>query len=463
MKFYQVAVKGLKEIFRDQKGLGLLLAFPAIFMLVFGFAFSGGQGENSPYVIGVINRDSGAEVMVSAAETRQENFGVDLVSTLEGLTFEDGDVPLFDVQTFDDAEEGDSLLQDRDISALLIIPENFSRGMSQIIKSTIRTEITSLVGEIVINQSGTSPSASEESGPSFSPDGGLSTDTTIPRTEDVEAKTIIRGDPGYVAFGQVQGILTGVLGSFKDRTAETARERARSFFNGGKVESNNFVEVDTESISGSQSFSIFDYQAPGIFLFALLMSAIGVAGALSKEVEAGTLERLKLSKMASFDLMFGTLITWSVVAVVQVLILFAVAILIGFSWSGGITSLLLAILVAVIGGIASVALGLLIAAFSENEKHASNLGTLVSVPLSFLVGAFFPLPKLPIGKVFGSTIEIYEILPWTHAANALRTLLTFGGVFDDIVFNLVSLLILTAILFAIGVFFFSKNRLTAIR
>lgn len=74
-----------------------------------------------------------------------------------------------------------------------------------------------------------------------------------------------------------------------------------------------------------------------------------------------------------FSLMFGSLIPWSLVVVVQVIILLVVAVAIGFHWQGGLNSTLLAILVGVIGGIASIALGMIIAAFVTSVSQATNL------------------------------------------------------------------------------------------
>lgn len=459
MKFFHVSIKGLKEIFRDRKGLGLLLAFPAIFMLVFGFAFSGGQGDNTPYNIGVINQDKGAKVATVDGDEEERNFGEDLVEVIEGLNYENSDVSMFDVRKVN-PEEGDELLKDRDLAALVVIPPNFSAAINQLIKSSVRSEVTSRVGERIITEFTGEDSPNPED---FAPDGmdELPEGAKLPEAKNITAELAIKGDPGYVAYGQTRGILDGVINQYKNEVERRAASRTASFFDAPSEQLGEFLTVKSESISGSQSLSVFDYQAPGIFVFALLMSAIGVAGSLAGEVEAGTLERLKLSRMGSFDLLFGTLIPWSVLAVVQVLILFAVAMLIGFSWAGGITSLLLAVLVSIIAGVASVSLGLLIAAFADNEQHASNLGTLIAVPLSFIVGAFFPLPKVPIGQIFGETFEIYDFLPWSHAADALRSLLIFGGGISEIAVDIAFLVGLTILLFLVGVFFFSRTRLSA--
>lgn len=469
MRFIHVAIKGFKEIVRDRKGLAMLLAFPAIFMLVFGFAFSGGQGENSPYQLGVINNDRGADVEVPGSEGDRTVFGDQLVQTLEDLTFEKSDTPLFEIRHVS-REEGKSLLQNREVAVLLAIPEEYSEAVSQLIKATVRREVTSQVGELVIGEYNRISSESS-GGPSNSDfelsefDNKFAGDRTkeLPEPEDLSANLVITGDPGYIAYGRARGILTGVLERYQEEVTARVRREVASGFDKEDDRIREFVGITSESISGSQSLSVFDYQAPGILVFAVLIAAIGVATSLAGEVESGTLERLKLTNMSAFDLLFGTLIPWSFMAIVQVLILFATALLIGFSWAGGVSSLLYSIVVAAIGGVASVALGLLIAAFADGEDHASNLGTLVTVPLSFVSGAFFPLPSLVIGNFFGYKFELYDILPWSHASNALRTLLSFGGGIGDVLPDIIFMLILTTLLFFVGVVTFSRTRLSATR
>lgn len=106
--------------------------------------------------------------------------------------------------------------------------------------------------------------------------------------------------------------------------------------------------------------------------------------------------------------MFGTLIPWALIAIAQVLILFLVAIAMGYHWTGGIPSIALAIGIGIIGGISSISLGLLVAAFSKSEKHANALGMLIAVPMSFIAGAFSPLPKAVIGEFFGRAFQVYK-------------------------------------------------------
>ncbi len=73
-----------------------------------------------------------------------------------------------------------------------------------------------------------------------------------------------------------------------------------------------------------------------------------------------------------------------------------------------------------------------------------------------------PLPKQQLGEFAGRTYVLYDLLPWTHTVNALRSVLTYGsGLSADVVFEMVLLIVLTAILFVVGVVTYSLTRLKA--
>ncbi|MCC7560166.1 MAG: ABC transporter permease [Methanobacterium sp.] len=418
MKFISIAKKDFKELIRDRRGLAMILLFPMFFMLVFGFAFGGMGQNNQPNMIAVVNYDTGATLPGTG---EQVNFGNNLTKVLEDSTYPDSDVNLFNV-TKTTETDADEKLKTRDVDAELIIPPNFSQSVVALITNTIQQQ------------------------------------TTINPSPNVTSTIIIRGDTSYIGFGVSQGILTGVLGQYQDKLMSEIRNAVTG---SPGVEVDTYLQSKVESIPGTGSFTTFDFMAPGMIVFAILLLTTTVAATLTREVEKGTLARLKLSKMTSFDLLFGGLIPWSLIAAAQVIILLTVAVLIGFHWQGGLYSLLLAILVGIIGGVASISLGMIIAAFARNDRQAANLGTLISVPTSFLVGAFFPLPQVVIANFWGQPFQVYDLLPWTHILNALRSTLTFGGGWDTIVYQVGWAVLLTTILFIIGVGLFSKNRLRA--
>ncbi|NOR77396.1 MAG: ABC transporter permease [Methanophagales archaeon] len=476
MKFVSIATKGIKETVRDRKGLAMLLVFPMAFMLVFGFAFGGTEGENTPHEIAVLNYDT-STVLYHNNTTEQMNFGNNFTQLLKELKYEDSDVHLFHLNNVSE-ERAEDMLSDRDIVCIVIIPANFSNAMRAVINDTVRTEITSNIGEMMVGMNVTGWNATtgtyyfDIENNTLYLDGEPVNTTSfgfesypanyrLPVVENITAELIIKGDTGYIGFGMAQSILSGILEQYENEVRSKAKEEVSGYFDAAEQIPNDFVYRKVKGIAGTESFTTFDYQAPGIIVFALLLLVVGVAGTLAGEVEHGTLERLKITKMKSFDLLFGTLIPWALIAIAQVFILFLVAIAMGYHWQGGITNIALAIAIGIIGGISSISLGLLVAAFSRSEKHAENLGMLVAVPMSFLVGAFFTLPRAVIGDFWGKTFQAYDVLPWTHTVNALRSVLTFGSGLGDVVYDITMMIILTVILFVLGVICFSKTRLRA--
>jgi len=421
MKFISIAIKDFKELVRDRRGLFFILLFPIFFMMIFGFAF-GGMGEgNTPHNIAIVNYDQGT---INSTSGGNINYGNNLISALQDANYENSSVKLFNITTTTDSHAKD-LLRQRTVDAELIIPINFSNSMAALINNTV--------------QSGTGQASS------------VNTSTNSTST------VIISGDTGFMGFGVAQGILVGVLSQYQDGVVTAVKNQIAGT---PGAQPTKFIDTNVQSIPGTQNFTQFDFLAPGMIVFAILLLATTVAAILTREVESGTLLRLKMSKMSSFDLLFGGLIPWSLIAGAQVVILLAVAIILGLHWQGSFYSIILAIFIGIIGGIASIALAMIIASFAKNDRQAANLGTLIVVPTSFLTGAFFQLPAVFL-NFFGHSFQVYDLLPWTHTLTALRSVLIFGSGWNSVSFEVEMSALLTLILFVIGVFLFSRTRLRA--
>ncbi len=411
MKFISIAVKDFKELVRDRRGLFFILLFPIFFMMIFGFAF-GGMGENNtPHNIAVVNLDQGTINSTGS----NVNYGNNLTAELQDQNYpQNNDVKLFNVTTTSDSNAKD-LLRTRTVDAELVIPANFSDSVQSLINNTI------------LSSTGQTSSANK-----------------------ITSTITISGDTSYIGFGVAQGTLVGYLSQYQQGivTAITGAQPVQ------------YINTSVQSVAGTSSFTEFDFLAPGMMVFAILLLATTVAAILTREVESGTLLRLKISKMRSFDLLFGGLIPWSLVAGAQVVILLVVAILLGLKWQGSVYSILLAIVIGIIAGIASISLAMIIASFAKNDRQAANLGTLIVVPTAFITGSFFPLPAEYV-NLFGHSFQIYDILPWTHTLTALRSVLVYGSGWSVVSSDVIISAVLALILFVIGVFLFSKTRLGA--
>ena len=447
VKFLSLAIRGLKQAMRDRRSLFYLLFFPILIVVIFSFAFGSpsslGTGT-TPHEIAVINLDGGATVLVNNA-TQHVDAGANFTKLLEDVTYEHTDTHLFHLNNLS-LDQALTRLKDRSLDAVIVIPANFSRAVVALRNESEHVETTSDIGLRVIN----APSATSP----------LPASVTLPRQSNVTAQVIVEGDTGSAAFGAAQGLIFNVLEQYKSQLqAATVRQVDASLRQNGSQTNVNYLSAAVQPLTGTQSWTYFDYQVPGLIVFALILQTSSVAQDLAREADRGTLARLKLSNMRSFDLLFGSLLTWVVIAVAQILLLLGVAVAVGFDWSGGAHSIGLAVLVGTIGAVASISLGLLLAAFATNERQASQLGLLIAVPVGFLTGAFFPLPRETLGTAFGTSFQTYDVLPWAQVADALRQILVFGSSLSDVAVYLGFAIVTTAILFAAGVISYSRVRL----
>ena len=448
LKSLHISQKGITEILRDKRGFALLLGFPVVLIVLFAFAFGSGSflsGGSIPHQIAVVNNDAGVRLTANNT-TKYVNYGDNFTEILKNITAENSTTHLFNVNMVS-KERAEDLLKTRNIDALIIIPNNFSSAFAAMANNSTRVGISSSVGLRVINSSNTLAS-------------NIGTNVNLPQAGNVSSSLALEGDSGFINFATLQPLVAAIYDQYKNdvRTqalnAGTSGEKLTLF--------NDSIPIGLQPIPGTQSFSLFDYMVPGLIVFALLLQISVVAGNTVRDIEKGTLDRMKLSKMRSFDLLFGMFTVWSLITVMQVLILIAVAILLGYKHQGDLNSLALATLIGVIAGMASISLALIVASFAKTERQASTLSAMLSMPLGFLAGAFIPLPRQVLSEVGGHTIQVYDLLPWTHAISALRAVLTYGsGLNGDVIYEMTWLIVLTAILFVVGVATYSVVRLRA--
>jgi ABC-2 type transport system permease protein len=458
-----VAVKGIRETVRDRRQLLFLIGFPIVLICLFNFGYSGGSfssGGGAPHEVAIINNDMGIHLTANGT-TKYVNYGSNFAQVLESATAENSTKLLFHLNNVGEDKAND-LLNSRDIDALIIIPKNFSSGFATMVNNSVRTAITSSVGQQTIANSSSLASSVAGSNRGVGSAGGIlpGASVTLPESGNTSSALFIRGDSSYMNYATTSALVTTIFDSYKSSVQANATARAVPGTGNSLYE--DYIPVESLPIAGTQSFTSFDYVVPGLIIFAVLLQVTLVAGGLAEDVETGILERLKLSEARGVDLLTGMLLRWTLVIAGQMVLLTVVAIALGFHYQGDFSSLGLAVLIGVIAGMAAVALALIIASFTKNFMQAATLGGLLSVPLAFLSGAMQPLPRQVLGEFGGQTYQVYDLLPWTHAVSAIRSVLTFGsGLSPYVIFQMMWLIVLAAIWFVVGVVMYSRTQLRA--
>jgi len=155
---------------------------------------------------------------------------------------------------------------------------------------------------------------------------------------------------------------------------------------------------------------------PGLIAYACIFIIMTIAQSFSTERQEGLLKRMNTTPMTSGEFMGSQIITNMIIAILQVVVVFVMAVLIGFRPNGGIGGIFLALPVIALFSLSSVGLGLITATVSKTPEAATGISFVFILPQMFF-GTFMPLTD--------TTRRIAMFIPSYYVVDALS--LIFGG------------------------------------
>jgi ABC-2 type transport system permease protein len=190
-----------------------------------------------------------------------------------------------------------------------------------------------------------------------------------------------------------------------------------------------------------------------LFVLAVIMTLFQAAMTVAREIEGGKLKRLRLTRMTAFELLGGTTLWLVLIAVSEVLVTFAVAVVLGFRSQG---ALWIAILVGIITSFSIIGVGMIVASFSKTVSQAFVIANFPFGFFMFLSGAALPVPMGTLFTLAGHEFSFADLLPPTHAVAALNKVFTLGVGIQEVWFELAALVLLSVLYFGLGVWLFRK-------
>ena len=238
-----------------------------------------------------------------------------------------------------------------------------------------------------------------------------------------------RGRPREANVGQA--VLTQVLDELTFRLSDASR---LFVFEAEAVESRNLRYID--------------FLTPGIIALAIMqMGLFSVAFAFVQLKRQGILRRMFATPLRPASFLFSYVVTRLVVSIMQTLVLIGVAVLLfDVQVVGSIISVLA---VALLGGAVFITLGFAVSGWAKNEEVAAPLANVVSLPMMFLSGIFFPREVMP---KFLQAVTDY--LPLTYLADAMRNIAVDGAALWSQWMNLGGLAVWLVVCFILAVWLF---------
>ena len=195
--------------------------------------------------------------------------------------------------------------------------------------------------------------------------------------------------------------------------------------------------------------SYIQFLAPGIIAMSVIFTAIFSGIEIIWDRKFGFLKETLVAPVSRLEIMIGRTLGGATVATLQGLIVFGLAMVIGFR-PISLVLLIPAFLFIFLVALLFTALGTAIASVLEDMQGFQLIMNFLVMPLFFLSGALFPLGGLPAGIKIVSYLD-----PLSYGVDGLRGTLVNGSYFS-LGIDFLILGILTALLLALGSFLFSR-------
>ena len=203
------------------------------------------------------------------------------------------------------------------------------------------------------------------------------------------------------------------------------------------------IHIASDYVYGSSTTPFIDTIAPGIMALAILfITTVLSIIVLVRERTVGVLERLFASPLHAWEFVAGHALSFTIVALAQVAVLFAGSLVIFHATFTG--NLLFAYGVLVLFGVGNLGLGMLLSAAARSEFQAIQFIPLLLIPQILFAGALFPLEAIP-----PAFRPISNILPLTYATHAVQDILLRGWGVGEVAIDLLALAIY-AVLMLVG-------------
>jgi ABC-2 type transport system permease protein len=204
--------------------------------------------------------------------------------------------------------------------------------------------------------------------------------------------------------------------------------------------------VRFESVQ-SRDLGYIDFLVPGIVgMTVMQLGLFGVAFGFVHLKRTGALRRLFATPTSPAYFLGAQVASRLSIAFVQVVILGGIGLWFGLQMFGDYLSLAAIVL---LGSMIFLAVGFSIAGWAKNEDQAAPVANLISLPMMFLSGVFFPRDAMP-----DFLANITQFMPLTYVNEALRAVVNEGRSLTSLGPQLLGMGVWALITFVLAVWLF---------
>jgi ABC-2 type transport system permease protein len=190
-----------------------------------------------------------------------------------------------------------------------------------------------------------------------------------------------------------------------------------------------------------------NFLVPGLISYACIFMIMTIAQSFSTERQEGLLRRMNTTPMTSTEFMASHIITNMLIAILQVVVVFVMAVLIGFRPQSGIGGVFLAFPIIALFSLSSVGLGLITATVSKTPEVATGISFVFILPQMFF-GSFLPLTD--------TTRQVARFIPSHYVVDTLSLVFEGNWTNPNILPNVTIISMVSLTIVIIGIMLFEK-------
>jgi ABC-2 type transport system permease protein len=416
-----IAIKEMKVLCHDRQALALLFLMPVFFILVMSFALEGvfDIGTKSrPLEVFVVNQDKGKQADITIGELKK----------LEGFSF----LSIAGNKT-GETQTIEHLLARGKYRFALVFPDSYSDCIQVADPNSERCAVSVR----------------------------LFADPTVNYQLVTNLKNIIHGlVEQRLMHVQLQSRLQKAFKGIDNKVASlgipigTMKKEFEK-----TIDINNLLDPSKHrntvtiefpgGINTNRRPTSVEQNVPAYTIFGVFLIVLTLAKSLSREKTEGTLPRLMAAPLSKAIFLFGKLLPYYLVNLIQIGLMFLVGILVFKMRTGHIHALFL-----VSCGLAAAAngLGLLVAAVGKTEAQVETLAVLLAVTLAALGGMMVPSFIMP-----GFLQTIALITPHAWALSGYQDIIVRGLSISEILPETFVLIGFAVVFFSVALFRFRFN------
>ncbi len=232
------------------------------------------------------------------------------------------------------------------------------------------------------------------------------------------------GNPASSTSGIVNGIVNGVITHFN-----------LAYYN---PNASSIIRITPATISIQQT-QYLDFLIPGLIGFSILVNPMFSLVEISSQYKKNKLfKQLSLTPISKMEWLTSKVLFYILLSTLSFLLMYTVGTL-AFDVHITLTPWLIPFLI--LGPMMFASLGMLVGTLAKNPETAGVIGNVVTFPMMFLSGTFFPLTMMP-----DYLQSVARVLPLYYIIEGLNNVMVYGNISGALI-DIAIVAVITMIIF----------------